>query len=116
MECSIQRGELKTQSAIVRILLHSWEMELSIQYHVTIINQSNDLNVMRYYIKLTNAMHRPHCKKMKCSSKYFYRFRRFIVGFVLVILSGCLCISNKSRKRVFLYPVIFCFSVVNYLR
>ena len=33
-----------------RIPLHSWEMGLSIQYHVTIINQSNDLNLMEYYI------------------------------------------------------------------
>ena len=34
-----------------RIPLHSWEMGLSIQYHVTIINQLNDLNLMGYYIK-----------------------------------------------------------------
>ena len=32
----------------------SYKVELSIQFHVTIINQSNDLNVMRYYIKLNN--------------------------------------------------------------
>ena len=35
-----------------RIPLHSWQMGLSIQYHVTIINQLNDLNLMWYYIKL----------------------------------------------------------------
>ena len=34
---------LKTQSAIVFVLF-------SIQYHVTIIDQLNDLNVTRYYI------------------------------------------------------------------
>ena len=34
--------------------IHTSAMELSIQYHVTIINQSNDLNVMRYYIKQVN--------------------------------------------------------------
>ena len=33
-----------------RIPLHSWEMGLSIQYHVAIINQLNDLNLMGYYI------------------------------------------------------------------
>ena len=33
-----------------RIPLHSWEMGLSLQYHVTIINQLNDLNLMGYYI------------------------------------------------------------------
>ena len=35
-----------------RIPLHSWEMGLSIQYHMTIINQLNDQNSMRYYIIL----------------------------------------------------------------
>jgi hypothetical protein len=32
--------------------LHSWEMEFSIQYHVTINSQLNDQNSIRYYIKL----------------------------------------------------------------
>ena len=35
-----------------RIPLHSWQMGLSIQYHVTIINQLNDLKLMGYYIKI----------------------------------------------------------------
>jgi hypothetical protein len=34
-----------------RIPLHSWEMEFSIQYHVTINSQLNDQNSIRYYIK-----------------------------------------------------------------
>jgi hypothetical protein len=33
-----------------RIPLHSWEMEFSIQYHVTINSQLNDQNSIRYYI------------------------------------------------------------------
>jgi hypothetical protein len=33
-----------------RIPLHSWEMEFSIQYHVTINSQINDQNLIRYYI------------------------------------------------------------------
>ena len=32
------------------LLLHSWEIELSIRHHVTKINQLNDLNLTRYYI------------------------------------------------------------------
>ena len=38
-----------------RIPLHSWQMGLSIQYHVTIINQLNDLNLMGYYI-ISNSL------------------------------------------------------------
>ena len=34
------------------LLLHSWEIELSIRHHVTKINQLNDLNLTRYYIIL----------------------------------------------------------------
>jgi hypothetical protein len=34
-----------------RIPLHSWEMEFSIQYHVTINSQLNDQNSIWYYIK-----------------------------------------------------------------
>ena len=37
------------------LLLHSWEIELSIRHHVTKINQLNDLNLTRYYIKLDSA-------------------------------------------------------------
>ena len=33
------------------LLLHSWEIELSIRYHATKINQLHDLNLTRYYIK-----------------------------------------------------------------
>jgi hypothetical protein len=33
-----------------RIPLHSWEMEFSIQYHVTIYSQLNDQNSIRYKI------------------------------------------------------------------
>jgi hypothetical protein len=33
-----------------RIPLHSWEMEFSIQYQVTINSQLNDQNSIRYYI------------------------------------------------------------------
>ena len=40
------------KSAMERIRLHSWEMEFSIQYHVTILSiQLNDQNSIRYYIK-----------------------------------------------------------------
>jgi hypothetical protein len=38
------------KSAMERIPLHSWEMEFSIQYHVTINSQLNDENSIRYYI------------------------------------------------------------------
>jgi hypothetical protein len=38
------------ESAMERIPLHSWEMEFSIQYHVTINSQLNDQNSIRYYI------------------------------------------------------------------
>ena len=38
------------KSAMERISLHSWEMEFSIQYHVTINSQLNDQNSIRYYI------------------------------------------------------------------
>ena len=34
------------------LLLHSWEIELSIRHHVTKINQLNDLNLTRYYIEV----------------------------------------------------------------
>ena len=34
------------------IPLHSWEMGLSIQYHVTLIHQLNYLNLMGYYLSL----------------------------------------------------------------
>ena len=40
-------------SAMERIPLHSWEMEFSIQYHVTINSQLNDQNSIRYYIILS---------------------------------------------------------------
>ena len=39
------------KSAMERIPLHSWEMEFSMQYHVTINSQLNDQNSIRYYIK-----------------------------------------------------------------
>jgi hypothetical protein len=35
---------------VQRIPLHSWEMEFSNQYHVTINSQLNDQNSIRYYI------------------------------------------------------------------
>jgi hypothetical protein len=35
-----------------RIPLHSWEMEFSFQYHMTINSQLNDQNSIRYYIKI----------------------------------------------------------------
>jgi hypothetical protein len=38
------------KSAMERIPLHSWDMEFSIQYHVTINSQLNDQNSIRYYI------------------------------------------------------------------
>ena len=47
------------------IPLHSWEMGLSIQYHVTIINQLNDLNLMGYYI-----ISIPACKSEKLLRVY----------------------------------------------
>jgi hypothetical protein len=42
-----------TKSAMERIPLHSWEMEFSVQYHVTINSQLNDQNSIRYYITQT---------------------------------------------------------------
>ena len=42
------------KSAMERIPLHSWEMEFSIQYHVTINSQLNDQNSIRYYITFTD--------------------------------------------------------------
>jgi hypothetical protein len=39
------------KSAMERIPSHSWEMEFSMQYHVTINSQLNDQNSIRYYIK-----------------------------------------------------------------
>ena len=45
------------KSALERIPLHSWEMESSIQYHVTIKSQLNDQNSIRYYIILINNIH-----------------------------------------------------------
>jgi hypothetical protein len=38
------------KSAMKRIPFHSWEMEFSIQYHVTLNSQLNDQNSIRYYI------------------------------------------------------------------
>jgi hypothetical protein len=38
------------ESAMERVPLHSWEMEFSIQYHVTLNSQLNDQNSIRYYI------------------------------------------------------------------
>ena len=38
------------KSAMEHIPLHSWEMEFSIEYHVTINSQLNDQNSIRYYI------------------------------------------------------------------
>jgi hypothetical protein len=38
------------KSAMERIPLHSWEIEFSIQYHVTINSQLNDQNSIKYYI------------------------------------------------------------------
>ena len=40
------------ESAMERIPLHSWEMEISIQYHVTVNSQLNDQNSIRYYINV----------------------------------------------------------------
>jgi hypothetical protein len=40
-----------------RVPLHSWEMEFSIQYHVTINSQLNDQNSIRYYIKNYEALY-----------------------------------------------------------
>ena len=41
-----------------KILLHSWEIELSIRHHVTKINQLNDLNLTRYYININICTHK----------------------------------------------------------
>jgi hypothetical protein len=40
-------------SAMEHTPLHSWEMEFSIQYHVTINSQLNNQNSIRYYIIYT---------------------------------------------------------------
>ena len=40
----------KRQSALVRILFHSLEMEHSIEYRKAIMNQLNNQNVTKYYI------------------------------------------------------------------
>ena len=38
------------KSAMERIPLRSWEIEFSIQYHVTLNSQLNDQNSIKYYI------------------------------------------------------------------
>ena len=38
------------KSAMECIPLHSWEIEFSVQYHVTINSQLNDQNSIRYFI------------------------------------------------------------------
>ena len=38
------------------LLLHSWEIELSIRHHVTKMNQLHDLTLTRYYIILIIPM------------------------------------------------------------
>ena len=42
------------EKTIEHFPLHSWKMELFIKYHVTIISQLNDQNLMRYDI-INNA-------------------------------------------------------------
>ena len=55
-ECNSKKRIVLLHSAEYNsiLLLHSWEIELSIRHHVTTINQLNDLNLTRYYIKLPN--------------------------------------------------------------
>ena len=40
--CTIRFIVLLAESAMERVPLHSWEMDFSIQYHVTINSQLND--------------------------------------------------------------------------
>jgi hypothetical protein len=62
MECSILSPNsyekhfqlMDAKSAMERIPLHSWKMEFSIQYHMTINSQLNDQNSIKYYIKANN--------------------------------------------------------------
>jgi hypothetical protein len=49
-ECNCTIRFIPLHSQGVRIPLHSWEMEFSIQYHVTVNSQLNDQNSIRYYI------------------------------------------------------------------
>jgi hypothetical protein len=61
-----------------RIPLHSWEMEFSIQYHVTINSQLNDQNSIRYYINYCYStarvillyIIRKRLKRVKFCTKY----------------------------------------------
>ena len=49
-ECNGIKRIALAKSAMERIPLHSWEMEFSVQYHVTMNSQLNDQNSIRYCI------------------------------------------------------------------
>ena len=59
------------ESAMERVPLHSWEMEFSIQNHVTINSQLNDQNSIRYYIILNTTHLAESSKNKKRMSKIY---------------------------------------------
>jgi hypothetical protein len=74
--CDLSKTQ-RVQYGIKRIVqLHSWEMEFSIQYHVTINSQLNDQSSIRYiYIKSYVSIaqyQRGHASMYSYSSVYFF--------------------------------------------
>ena len=70
------------------LLLHSWEIELSIRHHVTKINQLNDLNLTRYYINIYIYIYMyTAIQKRLLSKNYRYQVLRpkVIMGKFLVL-------------------------------
>ena len=63
------------------LLLHSWEIELSIRHHVTKINQLNDLNLTRYYIIFTNR-----ASQIDLSNKIYSKRAKKMISSVYVLL------------------------------
>ena len=58
------------------LLLHSWEIELSIRHHVTKINQLHHLNLKRYYIIITNWNNINIIRQKLCCKQVWWFFIR----------------------------------------
>ena len=96
------------ESAMERIPLHSWEMEFSIQYHVTINSQLNYQNSIRYYIICTVCVddfpNKKNSPKMKreyppspSSSSIWEKCSLYIPCQIIVILHTTLyCIPLRT--------------------
>ena len=81
-----------------RIPLHSWEMEFSIQYHVTINSQLNDQNSIRYYI-MPIKYHVQHIKNpiINTGNMLFYEIIRNWFYCVTSFLSDGLSVFNLVK-------------------